>query len=242
MHFEYIAESSECCGHVGFTASIARSSRGERAWFVLFWLMPCRRAMYVGASREGVCAAVGRRGRKGARELLDCPPLHVRVRHLKGFGLSKGLTVDVLPSMDRSRLPRRFTLSCPPRCLPACLPAMLCFITACQGLMDVSILTATPVVLGVLTCTEEEQAVKRSTGDNNHGRDWGKPLQPLLLLLLLLFSAWGLSLLLLTRPGYFCLSSVVAAGLRGVLLLKGGPVAGGCASCCLGRSWCLCAD
>lgn len=40
--------------------------------------------------------------------------------------------------------------------------------------MDVSILTATPVILGVLTCTEEEQAIKRSTGDNNHGVDWGK--------------------------------------------------------------------
>lgn len=40
--------------------------------------------------------------------------------------------------------------------------------------MDVSILTATPVVLGVLTCTEEEQAVKRSTGDGNHGLGWGK--------------------------------------------------------------------
>ena len=42
--------------------------------------------------------------------------------------------------------------------------------------MDVSILTATPIVLGVLTCTEEEQAVKRSTGDNNHGLDWGERL------------------------------------------------------------------
>ena len=40
--------------------------------------------------------------------------------------------------------------------------------------MDVSILTATPIVLGVLTCLEEEQAVKRSTGDNNHGVDWGE--------------------------------------------------------------------
>ncbi|CAM9899918.1 unnamed protein product [Pylaiella littoralis] len=46
--------------------------------------------------------------------------------------------------------------------------------STCQGLMDVSILTATPIVLGVLTCTEEEQAIKRSTGDNNHGADWGK--------------------------------------------------------------------
>ncbi|CAM9643665.1 unnamed protein product [Scytosiphon promiscuus] len=46
--------------------------------------------------------------------------------------------------------------------------------STCQGLMDVSILTATPVILGVLTCTEEEQAVKRSTGDGNHGLDWGK--------------------------------------------------------------------
>ena len=49
-----------------------------------------------------------------------------------------------------------------------------CDAAACQGLMDVSILTATPIVLGVLTCTEEQQAIKRSTGDNNHGLDWGK--------------------------------------------------------------------
>ncbi|CAN0406638.1 unnamed protein product, partial [Ectocarpus sp. 13 AM-2016] len=46
--------------------------------------------------------------------------------------------------------------------------------STCKGLMDVSIQTSTPVVLGVLTCTEEEQAIKRSTGDNNHGVDWGK--------------------------------------------------------------------
>lgn len=76
--------------------------------------------------------------------------------------------------------------------------------TACQGLMDVSILTATPVVLGVLTCTEEEQAVKRSTGNDNHGRDWGKLLLIMMLagvlslavvvLLLLLLSACGVLL------------------------------------------------
>lgn len=42
--------------------------------------------------------------------------------------------------------------------------------------MDVSILSATPIVLGVLTCTDEKQAVKRSTGDNNHGVGWGEPL------------------------------------------------------------------
>lgn len=46
--------------------------------------------------------------------------------------------------------------------------------TACKGLMDVSILTATPIIMGVLTCLDEEQANKRSTGDNNHGVDWGK--------------------------------------------------------------------
>lgn len=40
--------------------------------------------------------------------------------------------------------------------------------------MDVSILTATPIILGVLTCTEEAQAIERSTGDNNHGFDWGE--------------------------------------------------------------------
>lgn len=40
--------------------------------------------------------------------------------------------------------------------------------------MDVSLLTSTPVVLGVLTCMDEEQAVARSTGDNNHGVDWGE--------------------------------------------------------------------
>lgn len=44
---------------------------------------------------------------------------------------------------------------------------------ACNGLMDVSLLTSTPVILGVLTCLDEEQATKRSTGDNSHGIDWG---------------------------------------------------------------------
>lgn len=44
----------------------------------------------------------------------------------------------------------------------------------CNGLMDVSLLTSTPVILGVLTCLDEEQATKRSTGDNSHGIDWGK--------------------------------------------------------------------
>lgn len=40
--------------------------------------------------------------------------------------------------------------------------------------MNVSILTETPIVLGVLTCTEEAQAVTRSTGDKNQGNGWGE--------------------------------------------------------------------
>lgn len=31
-----------------------------------------------------------------------------------------------------------------------------------------------PVVYGVLNCLDEEQVRKRSSGDNNHGYDWGK--------------------------------------------------------------------
>lgn len=99
--------------------------------------------------------------------------------------------------------------------------------------MDVSILTATPVVLGVLTCMEEEQAVKRSTGDNNHGRDWGKQQ----LLLPLLFSV-AVAAVLLLLAGVF-LFIVVAAGLQNVAVEKQsrrGPV------CCCFHAVCLCVD
>lgn len=43
-----------------------------------------------------------------------------------------------------------------------------------KGLMNVGMSTSTPVVLGVLTCMNEDQVKSRSTGDNNHGEDWGK--------------------------------------------------------------------
>jgi len=43
-----------------------------------------------------------------------------------------------------------------------------------KGLMNVGMTTTTPVVLGVLTCLNEEQVKARSSGDNNHGEDWGK--------------------------------------------------------------------
>lgn len=35
-------------------------------------------------------------------------------------------------------------------------------------------MTSTPVIMGVLTCLEESQAVARSTGENNHGIGWGE--------------------------------------------------------------------
>jgi len=43
-----------------------------------------------------------------------------------------------------------------------------------SGLMSVGLQTSLPVVFGVLTCLDETQVKKRSTGDNNHGYDWGK--------------------------------------------------------------------
>lgn len=43
-----------------------------------------------------------------------------------------------------------------------------------KGIMNVGIQTNLPVVFGVLTCMDEEQVKKRSSGDNNHGYDWGK--------------------------------------------------------------------
>ena len=43
-----------------------------------------------------------------------------------------------------------------------------------SGLMQVGLSTSTPVVYGVLNCLDEDQVKARSTGDNNHGYDWGK--------------------------------------------------------------------
>jgi len=43
-----------------------------------------------------------------------------------------------------------------------------------KGIMNVGIQTNLPVVFGVLTCLDETQVIKRSTGDSNHGYDWGK--------------------------------------------------------------------
>lgn len=46
--------------------------------------------------------------------------------------------------------------------------------TVSKGIMNVGIQTNLPIVFGVLTCLNEEQVKKRSSGDNNHGYDWGK--------------------------------------------------------------------
>eukprot|EP00554_Chaetoceros_debilis_P015706 CAMPEP_0194111200 /NCGR_PEP_ID=MMETSP0150-20130528/10263_1 /TAXON_ID=122233 /ORGANISM="Chaetoceros debilis, Strain MM31A-1" /LENGTH=223 /DNA_ID=CAMNT_0038800573 /DNA_START=56 /DNA_END=727 /DNA_ORIENTATION=- len=43
-----------------------------------------------------------------------------------------------------------------------------------KGIMNVGIQTNVPVTFGVLTCLDEQQVIKRSTGDSNHGYDWGK--------------------------------------------------------------------
>lgn len=43
-----------------------------------------------------------------------------------------------------------------------------------KAIMNVGINTNTPVIFGVLTCLTEEQVIKRSSDDNNHGYDWGK--------------------------------------------------------------------
>ena len=48
--------------------------------------------------------------------------------------------------------------------------------SCCQGLMRVGLDTGVPVILGVLTCLTEEQALQRSgvgEGSHNHGEDWG---------------------------------------------------------------------
>ncbi|CAD6957701.1 unnamed protein product [Tilletia laevis] len=47
---------------------------------------------------------------------------------------------------------------------------------ACHGLMRVGLDTGIPVILGILTCLTEEQALLRSgigEGGHNHGLDWG---------------------------------------------------------------------
>lgn len=43
-----------------------------------------------------------------------------------------------------------------------------------KGIMNVGIQTNVPTVFGVLTCLTEDQVKARSSGDNNHGYDWGK--------------------------------------------------------------------
>jgi len=42
-----------------------------------------------------------------------------------------------------------------------------------KGIMNVQIQTSVPIIFGVLTCNNDEQVKARSTGDNNHGVDWG---------------------------------------------------------------------
>lgn len=49
----------------------------------------------------------------------------------------------------------------------------ICDATA-KGIMNVGVQTNVPVVFGVLTCLDEDQVIRRSCGDNNHGYDWGK--------------------------------------------------------------------
>jgi 6,7-dimethyl-8-ribityllumazine synthase len=43
-----------------------------------------------------------------------------------------------------------------------------------SGLMSVGLSTQTPIVFGVLTCLNDSQVKARSSGNNNHGVDWGK--------------------------------------------------------------------
>jgi len=43
-----------------------------------------------------------------------------------------------------------------------------------QGIKDFNIKGDVPVIFGVLTCANEEQAVARSSAGNNHGHEWGK--------------------------------------------------------------------
>jgi len=43
-----------------------------------------------------------------------------------------------------------------------------------QGLMKLNTDSDVPVIFGVLTCLTDQQAVDRSTGENNHGYAWGQ--------------------------------------------------------------------
>lgn len=43
-----------------------------------------------------------------------------------------------------------------------------------QGIMDLNVNSGVPVIFGVLTCLNEEQAEIRSIGKHNHGIAWGK--------------------------------------------------------------------
>jgi 6,7-dimethyl-8-ribityllumazine synthase len=43
-----------------------------------------------------------------------------------------------------------------------------------KGIMNVAIQTSTPCIFGVLTCLNEQQVKSRSSGNTNHGYDWGK--------------------------------------------------------------------
>ena len=43
-----------------------------------------------------------------------------------------------------------------------------------KGIMNVGLQTNIPCIFGVLTCLNEEQVKARSSGNNNHGEDWGK--------------------------------------------------------------------
>jgi len=43
-----------------------------------------------------------------------------------------------------------------------------------KGIMNIGIQTNVPCIFGVLTCLSEDQVLARSSGDNNHGYDWGK--------------------------------------------------------------------
>ena len=42
------------------------------------------------------------------------------------------------------------------------------------GIMKLNVETGKPVIFGVLTCLNMEQVCARSTGENNHGYDWGR--------------------------------------------------------------------
>ena len=43
-----------------------------------------------------------------------------------------------------------------------------------KGIMNIGLQTNTPCIFGVLTCMNEDQVKARSSGDSNHGYDWGK--------------------------------------------------------------------